>query len=359
MSTIRFGIVGAGWRTAFFMRIAKAFPEQFQVVGVVVRNEAQRAQFAREWGVACFASLPAMADAIDMDFVTISARDNHEIMLEAVKLGLPCLSETPPASDLDDLTRLFEQVQEYQGRVQVAEQYHLRPHHQAQFSIIHSGLIGSISQAQCSIAHGYHGMSMIRRFLGIMFENAAITATQFSSPIVQGPTREGTPHQEKIVASKQLLAWLHFENGQLGTIDFTSSQYRAWIRGERTLIRGEKGEIEGRTVRYLKSFDDPMEFTLERIIDGQETDIKPARFVGYRGEGNWHYRCAFGHPILSDDEIAIAHCLVKMKHYLETGEDFYALSEACQDTYLALVADEAQNSGKVIETTRQIWAKSL
>ena len=40
-------------------------------------------------------------------------------------------------------------------------------HHQAQFAVAQSGRLGLITQAQVSAAHGYHGISVIRRFLGV------------------------------------------------------------------------------------------------------------------------------------------------------------------------------------------------
>ena len=38
MKPIEFAIVGAGWRAEFFLRIARALPERFKVVGMAVRN---------------------------------------------------------------------------------------------------------------------------------------------------------------------------------------------------------------------------------------------------------------------------------------------------------------------------------
>jgi len=33
MSAIKFGIVGAGWRCEFYLRIARALPARFEVMG--------------------------------------------------------------------------------------------------------------------------------------------------------------------------------------------------------------------------------------------------------------------------------------------------------------------------------------
>lgn len=358
MADIEFGVIGAGWRTKFFLRIANAFPERFRCVGVVVRNADKRAAFAAEWNVATYGSLKALADQQSMDFVVVSTNEIEQVLIDVAREGIACLCETPPTREMDGLKRVFAAVQEAGGRVQVAEQYHLRPHHQAQKAVLDSGVIGTVSQAQISIAHGYHGISMMRHFLGLGFENAEIRATSFTSPMVQGSGRAGPPLHENIVDSEQVLAWFHFENGTLGTLDFTSNQYRAWIRNERLLIRGERGEISNLDVRYLQAFDTPMAFNIERVTDGQAADQKFPAFIGYRGAGKWLYQTPFARPILLDDEIAIAHCLERMKTFVEHGTSFYSLSEALQDTYLGLLFEQAKQSGETLQSETQIWAKA-
>lgn len=357
MSIIRFGVIGAGWRSLFFVRIANAFPERFNCVGVVVRNEEKRWAFHQAWGVPTFASLAELLDAQPVGFIVVSVNENHKVIMDVVKQGVPCLSETPPARDEDALVRLYELVHEVNGKVQIAEQYHLRPHHQAQMSVLNSGKIGEVSQVQSSVAHGYHGVSMLRRFLKINFENVVIKSTTFTSPFIKGPDRSGVPKKEEVIDSEQLISWLHFENNKFGIFDFSSDQYRAWIRTERLLIRGERGEILNNQVRYLKSFDDPMAFQMERVAHGQEADMKPPGFIGYRGGGEWLYRNPFSHTILMDDEIAVAHCLEKMHTFVNTGQSFYSMAEASQDTYLGILCERASSGGKVVESETQIWAK--
>ena len=53
----------------------------------------------------------------------------------------------------------------------------------------------------------------------------------------------------------------------------------------------------------------------------------------------------------------MASCLERMKKYVETGEEFYPLAEALQDTYLSFLLEEAVQSGKEIKSETQEWAK--
>ena len=47
----------------------------------------------------------------------------------------------------------------------------------------------------------------------------------------------------------------------------------------------------------------------------------------------------------------------KMADFIRTGEDFYSLEEASQDTYLGLLYERARKEDKTIESTTQIWAQ--
>lgn len=57
MSKIRFGLIGSGWRAEFYIRIAKAIPEKFELTGVVIRNREKGEEFARKFGVNVVQSL--------------------------------------------------------------------------------------------------------------------------------------------------------------------------------------------------------------------------------------------------------------------------------------------------------------
>ena len=49
----------------------------------------------------------------------------------------------------------------------VAEQYREYPYNKARINLVNSGVLGDISCLNISIAHEYHGFSLIRAYLGI------------------------------------------------------------------------------------------------------------------------------------------------------------------------------------------------
>lgn len=356
MRVISFAIVGTGWRAEFYLRIARTYPERFRVVGLVSRgNPAIEAKF----GVKTYPSIAALLEATAPAFVVTSLpwKVNSGAIRELVLRGMPVLSETPPAPDLKSMRELCRFVRGKQGRVQVAEQVHLRPHHQAQIKLARGGRLGEVHEAFVSASHGYHGISVMRKLLGIGFEDAKIRGKQFAAPLIQGPGRGGPPKEQKLISPNRDFYFFDFGD-KLGMIDFTSSQYFAWIRSEQVQVRGTHGELQNEQVKCLDDFKTPLEFPLTRVMEGQNGNLNALRLVGYQAAGEWMYRSPFATAGMMDDEIAIAHCLMGMDRCARTGKEFYPLEEGCQDHYLWLLAQEACRSGKELTSKAQGWAKA-
>ena len=353
---ITFGIIGGGWRAEFFLRVVEARPDLFVVPGIVVRNPEKASIFGNRWGVTTFGTPEELLRSTECDFVVTSVPRtvNPDLIIELVEAGMPVLSETPPASDLDSMIRLYEGVTNLGGRVQVAEQYHLQPHQAARLAFASGGRIGEVSQAQVSVAHGYHGISLIRRFLDVGFEAPAIRARKFTSPIIEGAGRNGPPKREAARDVPQTLGWLDF-GGKLGVFDFTGTQYFGWIRRERVLVRGDRGEIVNNTVSFLRDFATPIKGELERVATGIGSDLEGSHLKGYTFGDEWVYENPLAPARLSGDEIAVGSCLLGMKRYLETGENFYSLAEGSQDHYLSILLDGAAETGEVVRVERQPW----
>ncbi len=209
----------------------------------MVRDAAKGALLEQKWGVATYRTLDALLAHAPPLFVVVSvSKPAVPILLhELADRGVPVLTETPPAPDVNGLHDLYRRVL-HGARIQVAEQYAFQPLHAARLSVAQSGKLGRVSQAQVSVTQDYHGMSLIRTLLGLQFENAVITARRFVSPIVAGPTRQGPPQTENILAATQTIAYLDFGD-KLGVYDYTSDQHRSWIHSPRLLVRGDRGRL--------------------------------------------------------------------------------------------------------------------
>ncbi|GAC1652293.1 MAG: hypothetical protein NVS4B12_23620 [Ktedonobacteraceae bacterium] len=356
--TIKFGIIGGGWRTAFFLQVARQLPEHFQIGGLLVRDVEKGQALKATWGVPVYSTLDELLRARDLQFVVVCVpwSVTPVLLSELAERKVPALAETPPAPDLGGLISLQSLIKAG-AKIQVAEQYQFQPLHAARLAITRSGNLGTITQAQLSVAHGYHGISLIRKFLNIAFDCATITARSFISPLVDGPDRAGQlPVQEKIKPSKQVIASLDFGD-KLGTYDFTDDQYFSWIRTPRLLIRGERGEINNTQVHYLKNVQTPITFELQRQNAGENGNLEGFYLKGIIGGNEWCYQNPFVPSRLSDDEIAIASCLDHMARYVEGGPEFYSLAEASQDHYLSMMIDQAVARGEPVRTSLQPWAQ--
>ncbi|OGV70898.1 MAG: oxidoreductase [Lentisphaerae bacterium RIFOXYB12_FULL_65_16] len=357
MNPTVFAMVGGGWRAEFFLRVAKALPERFQVGGMLVRNAEKGAAIEATWGVRTYRTLDDLLRGCKPAFVVVSVpRDAVLGMVrELVSRNVPALVETPPAPDRpEDLATIFQAVGRT-GRVQVAEQYAFQPLHAARLTVAHSGKLGAVTHAQVSVAHDYHGLSLVRKFLGVMYEDASIQARAFTSPIIAGPGRNGPPARESVSNSRQVIAQLDF-GGKLGIYDFTGDQYFSWVRSPRVLVRGERGEINNRELRYLVDFRTPITTEFRREEAGQDGNLEGLYLKGILAGSEWVYRNPFVPARLTDDEIAVATCMQRMGEYAGGGPEFYSVAEACQDTYLGALVQRAVTSGQPVKSERQPWA---
>ena len=352
---IPFAIAGAGWRTQFFLRIAQACPDRFRVTGVAARDPARVAALTAPFGVPACAAVDDLPAGDPLFIVTsVPWGVNPGLIKRFAERGVPVLSETPPATTVEELRALHALV-EGGARIQVAEQYHLQPLHAARIAFARSGRLGTVWQAQVSVCHGYHGISLLRRLLGIGFEPAQIAARAFRSAIVRGPDRDGPPRQESLTESEQVIAQLDFGD-RLAVYDFVGDQYFSYVRGQRVLVRGDRGEIIDGRATYLRDHLTPVRVEFLRHSAGPEGNLEGHYLKGIQVGEEWIYRNPLAPGRLSDDEIAIGDCLLRMADYARGGPGFYSLAEACQDRYLDILIHEAVASGRTVVAERQAWA---
>lgn len=356
MPPVPFGIIGAGWRADFYLRAARELPERFALAGAVVRDAGKGAAFEARWGARSFRTLDDLLSGAAPAFVVVCVKwaPTPEFLRALSERGVPALSETPPAPDTPGLLALCDLL-ERGARIQVAEQYPFQPIHAARLAVARSGLLGAVTEAQVSAAHAYHGMALIRSYLGVRFEEAVVTAKAFASPIVASPRRGQAMEQETISESRQLLAWVDY-GGRLGVFDFAGEQYHSPIRSNRILLRGERGEIHDETVRLLEDFRTPVRFDLVREDAGQGGNLDGLFHKGYLARGTWVYQNPYPGARLADDEVAVATCLDRMAAYAAGGPPFYGLAEAAQDHYVGILIQKAAKAGTPIPATRQPWA---
>ena len=354
MGPLPFAIVGTGWRARFYLRVAAALPDRFRAVAIVSRDPGNADPAVRRWDVPVVASLDALA-GLRPRFVVAAVPwvATPALLDELVERRLPVLCETPPAPDLDGLEALGR-FRAGATPIQVAEQYRFQPMHAARLAVAASGRLGTITQAQVSVAHAYHGIDLLRRFLGAGLEVPAISARHFRAPIVAGPDRSGPPTGERIVTSEQVIAFFDF-GARLGVLDFADEQYFSWIRSQRVLVRGERGEINDARVRWLLDAQHPVTVDLVRHDRGRDGNLEGLFHAGITLGDAWVYANPFAPASLDDDELAVASCLAGMAEHLEGGPDVCSLTEAAHDHYLGLWMERAAVLGETVRPGGLSW----
>ena len=353
-----FGIVGSGWRTMFFLRLARVLPGRLRAAGVVTRTAARAEEITAETGVGAFLSIDDLLAHERPDFVIVSTNwpTTPIVTRELVARGVKVLAETPPAPDLDGLRALWADVGE-SGLVQVAEQYLLMPAHAARLAVLRTGTIGEVTSVQISSTHLYHAVSLFRGMLGVGFEPVEVNARAFVAPLTN-PLRGGSWTGDDTPApTRTILATLDFGDGRSALYDFTDNQWWNPLRERRIVVRGSRGEIVDDEIVRLADPSTPVRSALQRRETGRDLNLEGRDLHHISFDGNVLYRNSYVGSGLSEDDIAVAAIAEATGAWArDEGPAPYPLAQACQDHLLGLAIEESAREATPIRTTLEPWA---
>lgn len=353
MNKIKFAIIGNGYRAMIFLDIALALPEHFEVTSVLFRNPKKAEEFSKRYHIPTALTIDeCLSTKPDFVVIVIDRGANAEMMTRLMPYNIPMLVETPPAITYDDLISLWNHAEMHKARIQISEQYFLHPLYQAKLKVLGENILGQLSNLSISWAHDYHGVSLIRKLLNVGFETAKIYGKDYNFPVTITDSRDGIKTSGEVTMANRARYTFEFESGKVAFYDFAgSSQYRSKIRTRHLNIQGSRGEMDNLTVRSLTEDHQPTIQTFELTKDINTLSTYSVNL------GN---KCLYSNPLvharLTDDEIAIANCLLGMDQYIKTGQDFYSFAEGCQDTYFFILMQEALKQPNIpIQTKIQPW----
>jgi predicted dehydrogenase len=353
---LKFAIVGTGWRSEFFLRVARASPDRLEAVAVVARTDAAAERISTAWNVPVVRTL-ADALALEPEFViaAVSWPSMPGVVTELVELGAHVLAETPPAPTADGLRSLWNAVGA-SGRVQVAEQYMLMPGHAARLDIVRSGAIGTPTSVEIASTHLYHATSIIRSFLGAGFDETVVSARTFSAPLADPLTFDGWAADPAPEPRTTTIATLDFGDGRMGLYDFVDNQWWNPLRARRIVVRGSRGEIVDDEVTRLTD-EGVIISPISYRRTGIDMNLEGNEVVSASFEGRVVYRNPWIGTRLSEDDIAVASFLEETGRWARSeGEGPYSLAEACQDHLLGLAIEESARTRTDVRTTKEGWA---
>ncbi len=329
-------IVGSGYRSEYFARIAKACPDLFRAM-YLCRSAEKAALMKARTGLDAATSVEECL-AFRPDFAVVAVDGGHiaDVAEEWIERGVPVVAETPVGDTPEKLRRLW-QLGRQGAKIVCCEQYHRQPLLMAGLDAVRQGLIGEPTSLYISLLHTYHAASVIRRALDIPPEEPyTLRAFTAVSPVTETDSRYGAILDGRIAQEKRDTALITFASGKQAIYDFCSVQYRSYIRTRHLTVRGTRGEWSDTLVLHLDGDNRPQRTFLlpeipekYRILDSQA--LRDRR-------RNWQAELA---PDTVQDEFAIASILLDMGEYLAGGPSPYPLKEALADAHFSLLMKKA------------------
>lgn len=335
----RYLIVGSGYRAKFYGRIAHEHPAQFEAC-FLTRSSEKAALMKEETGIDAVVDKEA-AIAFQPDAVVIAVNKTAiaSVGEEWLKEGYPVILETPAGLTNEELETLWNYYRQG-AKILVAEQYHRMPEIAAGLEVIRQGLIGAPTSAYLSLAHDYHGASLLRRVLSTDGESYTIQAIRSVSSGEETDSRNGPITSGVMNDHTRTQALITYASGKTAVYDFCGLQYHSFIRSRHITVRGEKGEWSDTCLRYVDETHQPATVPLEPLVQEK-------------------YRALWSGPLPSwspalvldrtSDEFAIKTMLWDMKEYLTTSREVYPFKEAIEDALFLIKLEESVERGCPVE----------
>ena len=360
----RIAVIGAGWRAEFYMRLARALPDHFDLVGVLARRREVREAVAERFQVATFTSLDEMVEQTGPDYVVVSVprKVAPSFIRHLNKAGVPTLTETPPAHHECGLRGLWKSLSR-PNLVQVAEQYPMMPTHSARAAVVRRGIIGEPTSVHVSSTHDYHAVALMRAYLGVGFESVAVRTQVTEAPLINPRTREGLTRASSPTLAKTTLATVSFgDEGDIGftrtgLYDFTDNQWHNQLRHRNIVVRGSLGEIQNDSVVHWDGPGRVLTSPIIRQMSGLDLNLEgfDTQFFQFEGEVLW--KNSYEGARLSDEDLAVVTMMEQMGRYVKgEGPAPYPLAEALQDTAISLAIHRSAQSGLEERVEGEPWA---
>jgi predicted dehydrogenase len=368
---LRVAIIGTAKRSDYlYGSLVKALPEDVELVSVWGRSVDSVEGLGKSLGVPAYTSLDKLVrdTTPQIGVVSVNYHANGEVGLMAVEAGLHVLLETPIAHKLSEADAIIAAAQARGLNVEIAEQFHRRPLEQIKLKLLATGLFGRVHIAFNDFAgHGYHGVSVLRSYLGFNAKPIQVTGTVRQYDLA--------PHWSRLAGTRsartetQEHGMIEFEGGQIGIFHWTDIGYDSalrWWRSSRFLAERGMGitvgvglDVEERLSLLSPGGEAPRFITLERRwerVDGGAL----VSLVAHTGDpdlpivqwDNPFRPIAQGHGVQwHDDEIGVAGCLLSLVDAVRSGtEPTYGAHQGRLDQELILaLRTSAANGGHPVK----------
>jgi predicted dehydrogenase len=294
--------------------------------------------------------------------VAVGYSANGPVGLQAVEHGLHVLLETPISHDLKEADAIITAATQHGLKVEVAEQFHRRPLEQIKLKLLQTGLFGQVHTAFNDFAgHGYHGVSVLRSYLGFQAMPVQVTASVHSYPLAPHWSRLANTRDARTETQEHAI--IEFDNDSVGIYHWTNVGYDSalrWWRSSRFLAEKGMGitvgvglEVQEQLSLLDPSAEAPHFITLERRWERNDGGNLQA-ILAYTGDPDLPI-VRWDNPFFDlktqgiqwhDDEIGIAGCIMSlMTAVRQDSEPSYGALQARLDQEIVLAIYQSAQAG--------------
>ena len=297
------------------------------LAGVLCRN-AQKRAFFDEAGIPVYATYKqAFATTADAALVCVGKQDNFSVSSFLEERGCRVLCETPAGMSPSECAAFTP------SGICIAEQYPRQPIFAAVRAVMEKGVLGEVHTLKLSCCHAYHAVALMRALLGTGERMPKVVAASFPDRYIIHAGREGECAPQ-LFSNRRVAAFLDFGDRR-AFYDWSHGQYFSRIRRTRFCLQGTTGELtECGGVLFGSEAD--ICFYMQKMYDWQGGSLAAPDLVAIACMGERVYENPFRGLRLSEEEIAMAQCLVDFL----AGKG-YPAREGARDSLIAQSIEEA------------------
>lgn len=362
---IRIAIIGTAPRSDYlYGPLLKQFPG-VELAAVWGRSEGPAQKLGQSLNVPAYTNLDKLMreTAPQVGIVSVAYSANGEVGLMAVEHGLHVLLETPIAHKLSEADAIIQAAGQRGLKIEIAEQFHRRPPEQLKLKLIASGLFGKVYSSFNDFAgHGYHGISVMRSYLGFDAKPVQVTGAVHNYGLASHWSRLANKTGPRDETQEHGI--IEFEDGRLGIFHWTSAGYDApmrWWRSSRFLAAKGMGisvgvgiEVQEQLSLVTPDGEAPQFMTIERRWERNDGGALLA-LIAHTGDpalpfvrwDNPFASATKGHgPQWHDDEIGVAGCIKSLVDAVRHGtEPTYGPRQGRLDQELILAIRQSAAEG--------------
>lgn len=363
---LRVAIVGTSARSDYlYGPILKALPEEVELVSIWGRSADSARRLGESLEAPWYTDLGRLIRETEpqIGIVSVAYDANGQVGLMAVEYGLHVLLETPIAHKLSEADAIIAAAAQRDLKIEVAEQFHRRPLEQIKLRLIESGLFGRVHSSFNDFAgHGYHGVSVMRSYLGFTAKPVQVTGAVRQYELAAHWSRLAGTTGPRLETQEHGL--IEFEDGQLGVFHWTNVGYDSalrWWRSSRFLAEKGMGitigvglDAQEWLTLLAPGGEAPHFITLERRWERNDGGALVA-MVAHTGDSDlpiiqWDNPfppAKKGHGVQwHDDEIGVADCLMSLvKAVRDDTQPTYGPHQARLDQEIILAIRQSALAG--------------